>query len=103
MVIKCFSFKGSYYWVESEACPGDFSSGEDSIFRGGGKKNTKKERGAEYLIITKERLVLASDPYESYFHQGQRHTIRNSSGAYTEGDISPTIRQVDLLDITILY
>ena len=37
-----------------------------------------KGGGAEYLIITKERIVLAFAPYaphEGYFHQGQKHTI----------------------------
>ena len=34
--------------------------------------------GAEYSIIIKERLVLASalyTPRESFYHQGQKHTI----------------------------
>jgi hypothetical protein len=38
------------------------------------------KRGAEYLIITKERLVLVFvhyDPIESFFHQGQKYTISN--------------------------
>ena len=38
----------------------------------------KKGRRAEYLIITKERLVLGSAPYaphECFFHQGEKHTI----------------------------
>ena len=37
--------------------------------------------GAEYLNITKDRLVLASAPYahyESFFHQGLKHTNSNT-------------------------
>ena len=45
--------------------------------------------GAEYLIIGKERLVLASDPYvphESFFRQRQKHTISNFfSGIFRGG------------------
>ena len=83
----------------TEACPGFFSLGADSIFSRGGKKITKgriapegrkkistpwayqtRGGGAEYLIITKEGIVLASASYapnESYFYQGQKYTILN--------------------------
>ena len=43
--------------------------------------------GAEYLVITEKIVVLPSAPYpphESFFHQGQNHTILISSGAYLE-------------------
>ena len=53
----------------------------------------KKGGGAEYLIITKDRLVLASALYhlhESYFHQGQKHTFGISLGAsYLKGAYAP--------------
>ena len=42
--------------------------------------HNRQEDGAEYIIITKERLVLASAPYapnESFYHQAQKHTILN--------------------------
>ena len=52
---------------KTEACPGYFSSGADSIFRGVSSKkllflvhNTHERKD---LIIAKERLVLASAPY----------------------------------------
>ena len=73
-----------------------FSSGADSIFfwRGakmfllGAKKvllllkisapgRNTQEVWADYLIIAKERIVLASSPNERTFHQGQKHTISN--------------------------
>ena len=43
-------------------------------------KKDKRWKGAEYLNITKDRLVYASAPYaphERYVHQGQKHTIQN--------------------------
>ena len=36
-----------------------------------------KRARAEYLIITKERLVLVPAPYDFVFNQGQKHTISN--------------------------
>ena len=48
---------------------------------------TERE-GGEYLIITKEILILASAsyaPHESFFHQGQKHTISNFIRAYSKG------------------
>ena len=39
-----------------------------------------RQEGVDYLIITKERLVLASahmPSKESFFHKGQKHTISN--------------------------
>ena len=42
--------------------------------------NTKEGGGAKYLIIAKERLVLASASYapnESFYHQGQKNNISN--------------------------
>ena len=36
--------------------------------------------GTRYIIINKDRLILASAlyvPHESFFHQGQKHTILN--------------------------
>ena len=88
-----------------ETCPGFVSSGADYIyffFGGGGQtyflqgqncgrrnKNllslnrflppgNNTQEGAEYLIITKERLDWASAPYaphESFYYQGQKHFI----------------------------
>ena len=43
-----------------------------------------KKEGADYLIIVKKRLVLASAsyaPHESFFHQGQK-LVQISSGNY---------------------
>ena len=76
----------TFFVCEAETCPG-FTSEADLIFT---------ERGAEYLIIAKKGLVLASAPYaphDSFFHQVQKHFILNfirgicppwfdSSGAY---------------------
>ena len=50
-------------------------------------KNSASGEGgrAEYLMITKERLDLASSPYtpnKSLLNQAQKHTISNFSGAY---------------------
>ena len=66
-------------------------------FYGRGQQNCfshcRHERGAAYLIITKETLVLVSTPYaphESTFHQGQKLAISILSGAYSEGVYSPT-------------
>ena len=45
-----------------------------------------------YYNITKESLLLASAPYapkETFFHQGQKHTISNLIGAYLEGEHIP--------------
>ena len=55
----------------TEACPGFVSSGGDSIFWEGRKfssgTESRKRRGAKYLIVTKERLVLVSALYASHF------------------------------------
>ena len=91
----------------SEACP----TGAYTIFRGwrnilirGGKfcpsskiflpYGKRDKRGAEYLIITKERLVLVSAPIPQWelFHQGQKHTILNLiRGILRGGYMSPRI------------
>ena len=45
--------------------------------------------GGEYLIIAKEKLVLASAPYESFFPLGQEHTISNFIRGIFRGGIFP--------------
>ena len=86
-----------------EACPRFFfhqgwGKGAE-IFWSGAEPRTKivlplehdrQERGggAEYLIINKERIVLASAnfaPHERFFHQGQKHTTINFIRAYLDG------------------
>ena len=71
------------YFVISEAC-------QDFFFIRGKSKFIRSKidcpykqisiPGAEYLIKTNERLALTSAPYatnDSFFHQGQKHTILN--------------------------
>ena len=56
---------------------------------------------AEYLIITKKRLNLASAPFalhESFFHQGQKHNISN----YIR-EICPTAGHASVERIKIIW
>ena len=58
---------------KAKACPGYFLLGADfmlKMFQPLGKTD-KRGRGAKHLIIiTKERLVLVSPPYNSFFSSG---------------------------------
>ena len=105
-----------------EACPGLFSPGADYFFRGGRHQEQKctrrarkhflpflkrfcswgithKKEGAEYFIITKVSLVLASAPsapHESFFTRGTNILFPISSGEYTVGAYAPYAPWLDM-------
>ena len=76
-----------------KACPGVFHQGQIILlwgqkcfhqgqncanrYKNNSATSPRIKEGADYLIITKERLVLASAPYVQHgvFYQGQKHTI----------------------------
>ena len=115
MLLKCNTSCLFYDYEQKiilEAFPGFFLSSEaDSIFleiQGDGRQKsflkkwsapliffcpwgiTDKRGGAEYLNITKERLVLMSallSKNQRFFHQGQKHNILNLIRGIFRGDL----------------
>ena len=72
-----FHFKGQKYFHQRQI----FCSPHlEKILPLGNNNRRGGAGGAEYLIITEDKLVLTSAPYahhESFFNQGQKHTSLN--------------------------